>query len=258
MHNKIVFFDIDGTLLDHDKQLPVSTKEAIATLQQNGVYTAIATGRAPFMFSGLREELGIDSFVSFNGQYVVFEGEPIVWNALPPNTLKTLTEHAKELGHPLVYLSDHTMRASVAEHKKITSAMGSLQFEHPEMGPTYYEEDPIYQALLFCDEKEEEVYWNEYPELHFIRWHEHSMDVLPKGGSKARGIQEMIKKLGFRMEDVYAFGDGLNDLEMLEAVGHGVAMGNAHEKAKRCADYVTDDVDKDGIVKGLRELGLLK
>ncbi|MFP3360828.1 HAD hydrolase family protein, partial [Planococcus sp. SIMBA_143] len=71
MHNeKIVFFDIDGTLLNHDKKIPVSTREALKTLTENGVHVAIATGRAPFMFADLREDLGIDTFISFNGQYV--------------------------------------------------------------------------------------------------------------------------------------------------------------------------------------------
>ena len=55
---KIVFFDIDGTLLDHDKKLPNSTRVAIKQLQENGVFVAIATGRAPFMFESLRKELG--------------------------------------------------------------------------------------------------------------------------------------------------------------------------------------------------------
>ena len=79
---KIVFFDIDGTLLDHEKKLPASTKEAIKQLQDSGVFVAIATGRAPFMFESLREELGIDTFVSFNGQYVVFEGKVVYKNPL--------------------------------------------------------------------------------------------------------------------------------------------------------------------------------
>lgn len=69
------FFDIDGTIYDEDKQVPASTKEAIAELQRRGHHVAIATGRASYMFEDLREELGIDSYVSLNGQYVVFEGK---------------------------------------------------------------------------------------------------------------------------------------------------------------------------------------
>lgn len=93
---KIVFFDIDGTLLDHEKSLPASTKKALKLLKENGVFVAIATGRAPFMFESLRLELEIDSFVSFNGQFVVFENEVIYENPLNEAELHRLSQDAKE------------------------------------------------------------------------------------------------------------------------------------------------------------------
>ena len=67
----IIFFDIDGTLLDEDKIMPNSTKEAIFALKEQGHEVAIATGRAPFMFVDIREELNIDTYISYNGQYNV-------------------------------------------------------------------------------------------------------------------------------------------------------------------------------------------
>ena len=80
---------------------------------------------------------------------------------------------------------------------------------------------------------------------------------MPKGGSKAEGIKKLIEKLGFKMENVYAFGDGLNDIEMLQTVGTGIAMGNALDIVKEYADLVTTNVEDDGIVNGLKEVGLL-
>jgi HAD superfamily hydrolase (TIGR01484 family) len=91
----------------------------------------------------------------------------------------------------------------------------------------FYEDNEIYQALLFCSEDEEGNYVGKYDDFHFIRWHEYSTDVLPFGGSKAEGIKILMEKVGFALEDVYAFGDGLNDIEMLKVAGYGVAMGNA-------------------------------
>ncbi len=91
----------------------------------------------------------------------------------------------------------------------------------------------------------------------FIRWHKYSMDILPKGGSKAEGIKQMIKKLNFDLKDVYAFGDGLNDIEMIQEVGTGVVMGNASDEVKQYADFVTHDVAEEGIPYGLKKLGLL-
>src|SRR4051794_29643049 len=102
---KIVFFDIDGTLLDHDKKLPTSTKAAVKQLQENGVFVAIATGRSPFMFEPIRKELDIDTFVSFNGQYVVFENEVVYRNPLKRMEIKKLHEAADRNQTPLVFMN---------------------------------------------------------------------------------------------------------------------------------------------------------
>ncbi|MEH7110758.1 Cof-type HAD-IIB family hydrolase [Neobacillus niacini] len=254
---KIVFFDIDGTLLDHEKKLPSSAKKAIQLLKENGVFVAIATGRAPFMFTNLKKELDIDSYVSFNGQYVVFENEAIYRNPLNELKLESFLQETNANEHPLVFMNELTMKATTKYHPYIETSMGSLLFPHPEEDKSFYVQKEIYQSLLFCKEDEEKFYFENFPEFDFIRWHPYSVDILPKGGSKAEGIKKMIDRLGFELKDVYAFGDGLNDLEMLKAVGTGVAMGNGVPEAKALANLVTTDVSKDGIWNGLKELGLI-
>src|SRR3954451_3559468 len=94
MNQSIIFFDIDGTLLNHDKKLPLSTVESIFKLKDLGHEVAIATGRAPFMFEELRKELEINTFVSYNGQYVVLNGEELYKNPLNILSLEKLTEVA--------------------------------------------------------------------------------------------------------------------------------------------------------------------
>ncbi|WP_425203435.1 Cof-type HAD-IIB family hydrolase [Priestia megaterium] len=230
MEQKIIFFDIDGTLLDHDKKLPASTKKAVQLLKEQGHEVAIATGRAPFMFKDLREELDIQTYISFNGQYIVLNGEVLYKNPLNKEELQDLTAFAVEHDHPVVYMDHEDMKSNIEFHDYIESSISTLKigFTHPHHDPTYFE------------------------------GHEFSTDVLPKGGSKARGIETMIEKLGFDKKDVYAFGDGLNDIEMLEFVGNGVAMGNAEEVVKEVANLVTKDVGEDGILHGLELVGLLK
>lgn len=255
--SKIVFFDIDGTLLNHEKKLPDKTKEALRHLKENGTYIAIATGRAPFMFEDLRDELEIESYVSFNGSYVVFENETIFTNPLHSSELEHLQLVSKRQEHPIVFMNEKTMRSSVQHHYYIEESMGSLKFPHPEEDSTFYQNNTIFQSLLFVEEKEQHLYDNQYTHLDFVRWHPYSVDVVPKGGSKAEGVRKMIHRLGFRIEDAYAFGDGLNDMEMLKAVGTGVAMGNALEELKVHAQLVTRDVNDDGIWHGLKELNLI-
>ena len=254
---KIVFFDIDGTLLNSEKKLPESTKEAVHLLKKKGTYVAIATGRAPFMFSHLLRELEIDSFVSFNGQYVVFEKEMIYKNPLSMSQIEQLTLDSQANGHPMVYMNEKTMKANQSHHPYIEESMGSLHFPHPEEQADFYKNHEIYQALLFCEEHQTALYEGSYSDLQFIRWHPYSMDVVPTGGSKAKGIEQMIERKGFSMKDVYAFGDGLNDLEMIKAAGTGVVMGNGVSILKKEADFITKSVDSDGIYYGLKELKLI-
>lgn len=258
MTKPIVFLDIDGTILDHKKEIPQASREAIQKLKENGVHIAIATGRAPFMFEDLREELDIHSYISFNGQYVVFEDEVVYENPLSKDDLDDLFHKAKETGHPMVFLNNKGMRATEKSHNHIHKSLGSLKFNHPEIDSNFYKETPIYQALLFCESHEEEDYHQTYDTMHFLRWHDYSMDVLPMGGSKAIGIQKFIERVGIAHEHTYAFGDGLNDREMLQYVANGVAMGNASEEVKKLAKYVTRDVQEDGLAHGLQLVGLLE
>ncbi|MEH7346650.1 Cof-type HAD-IIB family hydrolase [Bacillus sp. JJ1532] len=254
---KIVFFDIDGTLVDSDKQLQKSTKQALKHLKENGVFVAIATGRAPFMFDSLRNELDIDSFVSFNGQFVVFENEVIFKNELPTSEIERLVNYSMDRGHPLVFLDEKEMKSSELDNRFIEESIGSLKFPYPEKDIDFYKNREVYQALVFTEEKEDAAYESEFLNFRFVRWHQFSTDVLPAGGSKAEGIKLMIDRLGIEMKNVYAFGDGLNDIEMLQAVGTGIAMGNALDEVKLAADVTTTSANNNGIWDGLKRIGLI-
>ncbi|MGG0738163.1 Cof-type HAD-IIB family hydrolase [Niallia taxi] len=254
----IIFFDIDGTLLTHEKQLPQSAKEAVFQLKKNGHEVAIATGRAPFMYEDLRKELEIDSYVSYNGQYVVFKGEVIYKNPLNILALERLAETALLNDHPIVYMDHEDMKANVVEHAFIQESIQTLKIgRFPTHDPLYYKDRDLFQSLLFCQEGEEKQYEEIFEDFDFVRWHPLSVDVLPKGGSKARGIAKMTEKLGIAKSNQYAFGDGENDMEMLTAIYNSVAMGNAEDHIKAAAKYVTKSVDEDGIVHGLQMVGLL-
>jgi Cof subfamily protein (haloacid dehalogenase superfamily) len=258
MNGKIVFFDIDGTLVNEDKQIPDSTKEGIFQLRQNGVHVAIATGRGPFMFEPIRRELEIDSFVSFNGSYVIFKDEVIHKTPISKEAITILEKKAEQSGHPLVYLDHQKATCNADDHEIIKNCTFNLMPEYPSYYPAYYIDHEIYQVLLFCQEHQEKTYREEYRgTFDFIRWHDDALDILPTGGSKAKGIEAFVKKMGMKPEYVYAFGDALNDIEMLQTAGTGIAMGNGLNEAKKAADFVTKSVDEDGIYHGLKHFGLI-
>ncbi|WP_440895083.1 Cof-type HAD-IIB family hydrolase [Amphibacillus sp. Q70] len=254
----LIFFDIDGTLLDHDKKLPKSTEKAIEQLHKVGHVPVIATGRGPFAFESLRQKLNIHSFVGFNGSYVVIDDEVIFTNPLNKEKLLDLAKEGLTNNHPVVFMDVEGMRANVPNHQSIDESIASLKIDaFPSYDPTYHEGRVLYQSYLFCSQDEEKYYQKKYPEFEFVRWHPLSLDVLPEGGSKAAGIKAVIETLDINEENIYAFGDGLNDIEMLKTVKNSVAMGNAELEVKNVAKYVTGDVADDGLVQGLRMAGLL-
>lgn len=254
----VIFFDIDGTLLNHEKKLPISTKKAIFTLKEQGHEVAIATGRAPFMFEDLRNELEIHTFVSYNGQYVVLNGEVLYSNPLNTSSLEALTAFALRNNHPVVFMDHEDMKANVPEHPYIKTSIETLKISRfPTYDPHYYKGRELYQSLLFCLEGEERQYEQKFQDFDFVRWHPFSVDIVPKGGSKAKGIERIVEKLGFQQEQQYAFGDGLNDLEMLATVKNSVAMGNAEDTVKKAAKYITKSVEENGVFHGLQMVGLL-
>ncbi|MGG1676967.1 Cof-type HAD-IIB family hydrolase [Neobacillus sp. NRS-1170] len=258
MQKPIVFFDIDGTLLTEEKTIPDTTKKAVQLLQEKGVHTVIATGRVPKMFYWIQKELNIDSYVSMNGQYVVFEGKEIYANPIDPEKLQSLTTMTASNGHALAYCSHNDFKVSEKNHPVIESGFDALMMAYPEVDTEFYKHSSIYQGHLYCEGKDEKLYFDHFPDLSFVKWHDSAYDILPKGASKAVGIRKMLEVLDMKMENSFAFGDGLNDLEMLTAVGTGIAMGNAVPEAKAVADVITTSSSNNGILNGLIQVGLLE
>ena len=260
---KIIFFDIDETLYINrgKKYVPESAKTALKLLKQKGIITAIATGRTipiiPPKIIELIEECGIDMIVSLNGQYVEYQGKALAAfpldNALLAQFSGCLTAHG--IAHAL---ATREGLFAIAENRYLQDALNALDIRYhhaPEACGQY----ATYQILAFYPaEQDDEVAALLPPTLQTIRWHPSGVDILDKAGSKARGIAAVLDKLGISLADSMAFGDGANDVEMIKAVGFGVAMGNAIPALKAVADYVCPSIDEDGIYRGLVELGVIE
>lgn len=258
MNKKIIFFDIDGTILDDNKQITQSTRRAIRGLQENGIYTAIATGRGPGEMEWVCEELNINSYVAINGSYAVFNGEEIYLKTMPPEEAIQLTNTVKKNGHAIAFVTHDDTWAFHEDHPLIHSCIETLQMSYPRTEKELHIHRPVNQAIVYCEEEYDQMYRKAHPNLEFIRFHKYGMDAMPKGNSKAVGIKKMIEATGFKIENTYAFGDALNDLEMISFVGYGIAMGNSIAEIKAVADYVTTANTQDGIWNACMELGLLK
>ena len=118
-------------------------------------------------------------------------------------------------------------------------------------------DERIIQINLYTDEADESPVMQAIPHCISNRWSPLFSDINMRGNSKQHGIDLIVTHYGIALKDTLAFGDGGNDISMLRHAGIGIAMGNANDTVKQNADYVTDDIDNNGIVKALRHLGLL-
>lgn len=273
---KLVFFDIDGTLVTPSNQLPESTIKAVQLLKENGHLPIIATGRPPKMFETIAKELGIDSYISLNGQYIVIEGKEVFKQTLATERLEDLIQASYEINQRAFLITkddiigNNFMREMINDQKFLTMVYTYLQdmpdFVTREMfmrmtdkplPRASYEKEDILSAFIHTAEAQDAYYQERFPDLHFTRATPHLSEVLIKGLHKGAGIKRIVEALGQDIENTIAFGDSLNDIEMLSTVETGVAMGNGRDELKEVADLVTTHVEADGIYHALKKMQLI-
>lgn len=274
---KIVFFDVDGTLVTRNNHIPKSTKSAIEALKKNGITPVIATGRAPVLVHEIVKTLNIDTFIAMNGQYIVHKGKVLYQNPIDLTLVDQMVDFAVDRKDGIILSTADEIIANSAislvnrgylymflkglvgiiPHRIKVRMWNRMMSKAPEKED--YANKEIFMMNINANQEQQVAYEEAFGDvLSFTRANEMSMDIISKGTSKASGIEKLASELGVAIENTYAFGDGLNDLEMLQKAGTGVAMANGFEELKAAADMVTDSVFSDGISNGLRKLGLIE
>lgn len=277
MQKKVVFFDIDGTMWDWDGIIPDSTMEAIRKLKANGHIPIICTGRSK---GHIRDEkllsLEFEGMIAACGSHVEYNGEILYEDYLDKELVKKIVEVSKECNAPIVLEGKKKHWISVKGFDKdpfvdrMIEAMGEDAILTDE-----YSDDM--EVNKFAGDI---IRTTDYPRLKnelgkdlFIIEHgncqcfeEEDADEnailgvfegIKYGTSKAMGIRMICEKLGIDISDTFGIGDSNNDIEMIQYVGTGIAMGNATEGLKKEADYVTTDIHEDGVYKALEHFGLI-
>ncbi len=231
MDIKIIFFDIDGTLKSfHNDGLTPGVIQALRQVQQRGIKIFIATGRAPYMMPHF-DGVNFDGYLCFNGGYSYTKERVLYHNALDKQDIEQLIHNAKIMGEDVL----------VAGVKEMSATGLNKALE---------------DYMSFAEEQDAELLQG-IKNLKVTRWWDCACDIVDKDCSKSQGISHVLEAYGYDRENVMAFGDGGNDMDMLAYAGMGVAMGNAKEKVKACANYVTDSVDDDGVVTALKHFHII-
>jgi Cof subfamily protein (haloacid dehalogenase superfamily) len=250
---KLVAFDVDGTLRERD-YMPESTKRAVVELRERGVTLTLCTGRSEYEMASLREELGIEWAVTCNGCHIGRNGKTVAGTKFPKETVEHWLELAEKRGHALLLYGAELMLSNRPDDPRFLRAREEIGFLEPVKLNPGEEVPDVYQCIMFIDEEDEPAYLGENRETYYLhRWRPWAIDVNPGGMHKAAGLKRLLELLGVKPEEAAAFGDGFNDLEMLEYVGVGIAMGNAPDRVKAQARHVTAHMHEGGIAHGVRE-----
>lgn len=258
MAGKLVFFDIDGTLVSHagGSHVPRETDEAIALIREAGHIPAIATARNFAMTRTTAARFGIEILVCCNGALVVAGGENIheAWLdsgflSMFRQRLAPFSENASALDADYVYTgqtSDEFERYLLEQSGfDCRKPLNELSRAHL----AYVYSDHLAGMLADAENGLENV------DFYKLRWY---TEIRPKGVSKWVGIQKAARFLGFPEGGIVTVGDGVNDVEMLKNAPWGIAVGGAVAEARSAADEVVGDIDSGGILDVFRRLEILK
>ena len=244
---KIIFFDIDGTLFDlHTKIISEKTIETLKCLQSKGIKICIATGRAPISLPEFNE-IEFDAYLTFNGSLCYDASRVIFNNPIKSRDVEQIIKNATDLGRPVAVATKDRLGANgededLAEYYSFANQKLAVIEDYEEICKEH-----VYQLMIGCRKSDYAALLKDVIDARITAWWDHAVDIIPADGGKGKGVQKVLEAYGIDKSDALAFGDGDNDIEMLQAVGTGVAMGNASSRLKMIANEVCGCVSEDGI-----------
>lgn len=244
---KIIFFDIDGTLVDSATGcIPDKTYTALRALRESGVLLCLATGRCPVVlpdFNGFR----FDAYSTFNGSLCYTEDAVIYSNPLTAGDVATVLDNAAAIGRPVSVATRDRMAANgIDQDLWDYYLLANSTLTVADDFDSACQED-VYQIMLGCRPSDHDAILQGTTGVQIAVSWPRAVDVIPSSSGKGVSIRKILEYFNLEPRQAMAFGDSYNDIEMLQAVGTGVAMGNAAEKLKEIADDVCGCVSEDGI-----------
>ncbi|MBR6292075.1 MAG: Cof-type HAD-IIB family hydrolase [Bacteroidales bacterium] len=250
---KAAFFDIDGTLLSFNThRVSEGTIRAFDMLHRAGVHTFISSGRPLVLIPKM--PVTFEAHITMNGALVFTPQQTLLSNPVPTSDYHAWLDYAKQNNLCTMVFTESGMM--LAQPNEIGMKLrDQLEFEMPPVGTIDdMRHQQAFQIIaLMPPEKDREVAAL-MPQCRLPRWHPAFTDIVADGNSKAKGMEAICNHFSINQDDTIAFGDGGNDIEMLQWAGIGIAMGNADDTVKKAADMVTTSVDDEGIEKAVEKI----
>ncbi|HEM4671043.1 TPA: HAD family hydrolase [Streptococcus suis] len=278
---KIIFLDVDGTLVDYHNRIPESAIRAIRQARENGHLVYVCTGRSRAEMQPELWEIGLDGMIGGNGSYVEHQGQVIMHQLLSEEDSRAIVDWLHERGLEFYLESNNGLFASenFRERARETLRIYSMNKGKTAEEVADQEVEDVIHGMIF----DGQLYRNDLNKVSFVldsyQDHLDSKQAFPQlvantwGGrgesalfgdlgvkdiDKAHAISVLLDHLGASQADTIAFGDAKIDISMLDYCAVGVAMGNGGAEILAMADMITDDVEEDGLYNAFEKLGLLK
>jgi len=258
---KLIVSDMDGTLLDDDKQLPSDFFEVLDRLTECGIVFAVASGRTYSALEHLFPEPYRDriAYICDNGACTVLDGKPVAVTPLDGGTYRELLEACRRIGDLRVVVCAENGVYHINSGDKFYSEVGRFYKKHCAVEDLFAVNETIYKVAV-CDERGTLAHGK--PELDRIfgtrlnvqASGEVWMDVMASGVSKGKALEALQKRLGADRSETMVFGDYFNDVEMLRLSDWSFCMENGHEDVKRMCAYIAPDNNHGGVTRCIKNM----
>lgn len=271
--------DVDGTLIDYSAHCPASAKEAVDKARANGHKVYICTGCSKAEIEQ-RELPELDGMIGGNGAYVEDAGEVVMHQGLSREDVKRIVDwcNERQLGFYLeansgMYANHYMKEQGPAVMFRYGTGKGADEMTAKEAaanfvnsfiyaeGEDLYRDDVNKISFILSDYQDHLDSKTEFPDLIANTWGGKGElalfgDLGPAGITKKKAIEVLLDHLNADQKDTISFGDAKIDLSMFELCAYNVAMGNGGVEIKEAADYITDDVNENGLYNAFEYLNL--
>ena len=267
MKYKLLVLDVDGTLLNNEKQISKRTLSALLKVQHMGIRIVLASGRPTSGLIPLANALELGNFggfiLSYNGCQVIKadNGEVMFERRINPEQIPYLEKKSRKNNFSIfTYHDDYILTDNASDpHIRREAELNNLKIVEEEEFSIAIDFAPC-KCVLVSDDEEAlrglENHWKRRLDgvLDVFPSEPYFLEVVPCGVDKANTLALLMEQLGVTREEVIAFGDGVADVTMLQLAGKSVAMGHAPDSVKVCADYVTASNEEDGVAQAVEKL----
>ena len=267
MKYKLLVLDVDGTLLNDEREISKRTLAALLKVQQMGVRIVLASGRPTYGLMPLAKTLELGNYggfvLSYNGCQIIKaqNGEILFERRINPEMLPYLEKKARKNGFAIFTYHDDTLITDSPDNEYIKNEalLNNLKIIREDEFSTAIDFAPC-KCMLVSDKEKAliglEQHWEKRlaGTLDAFRSEPYFLEVVPCGVNKANTLGALLEHLGVTREEVIAVGDGVCEVTMLQLAGMGVAMGHSQDSVKVCADYVTASNEEDGVALAVEKL----